>query len=464
MPTLCSASECQVVNLAGLQPPYSRLHVQVLPALPTTMAFCGCSDDPVLVCGVILLSIHGLMVFRAAWSAFRRFSKSELGNLRQTAQHLFSWSRRRTETDLIGECVSKIMDERMVKGLNSVMFPGASFVSFIIAGAVYNMAIGRTRWMSVSQDVMAIFFFALGIVCYMCPVIVDARRVTLVYSLVMMGLCLSICLGNDHYALHMWTTAILFCFRVLTSMLYFKANILLFWNVLYCFASCGTYWQNYETQKSAFARPSDIAVLEVMLLGALVCTASTLRHSQRAEILAELSASSSHDECQASKSLLGLVCDVVVELDKDLVIVEHTPGFAAMLMLSSSKSTIGLRLQSFFGDPGEEQRFERHMLAAGTDSQHLAGTFKVDMHDSMGSTANFEMFHVQFNDIHGSACYIVGLREFTDSLPIGSAFGVDVPPYKAECPNRRRKSSKQPRVTTAVRQIAERGSFATEDQ
>ncbi|CAE8676717.1 unnamed protein product [Polarella glacialis] len=259
----------------------------------------------------------------------------------------------------------------------------------------------------------------------MFPVLVDAQRVTLVYSSVMLQLCIAISLGSYEGNVHLCSTVMLFCIRVLASMLYFKANILLFWNVLYCLASCGTYWLNSDRHHLAVTKPNEFAVVEIMMLVSLVSTASTLRRSQRAEVLAELNASSSHDECQASESLLGLVCDVVVELDQDLVVVEHTPGFAALLMLGSSKSTKGLKLQSFFADPDKEKQFEHHMLAAGVDSLHLAGTFNADMQDSMGSTANFEIFHVQFSDIHGSACYIVGLREFTDSFPLGSASGFD---------------------------------------
>jgi len=134
----------------------------------------------------------------------------------------------------------------------------------------------------------------------------------------------------------------------------------------------------------------------------------------------EITATTLKGETAAQTGLLNLVCDVVVELDQDLHIIEDAPKLSALLTLGGrTRSLKGAKLQDFMPAEEDKQRFEQRLLEPAADndfgegqgySDFLPGALPVKMLDSLGNNLSVELFYSQCKYL-GQRRFFIGLRE-----------------------------------------------------
>lgn len=116
----------------------------------------------------------------------------------------------------------------------------------------------------------------------------------------------------------------------------------------------------------------------------------------------------------ALTSLLGIMCDAVVELDAELLIVDHVPALAHMLLYGSGKCLRGRRFDQFMPDPEDRQQLERFVHVQDKAAEAVASMFQARIRDSLGNRIAMEFFHVPFRNSDNLLCHLIGLREYAD--------------------------------------------------
>jgi len=151
-----------------------------------------------------------------------------------------------------------------------------------------------------------------------------------------------------------------------------------------------------------------VMLAQVMLLFAMEANmVSNIKHATRIR--------SMQGQRSAVTSLLRMVCDVVVELDKDLQIVGDCPALSNILFHGSGKHLQSLRFQEFI--IGDDRTLFEERLAPALNlapSAAAASMFHVRLRDSWGNAVSVELFHVPFQGAGDERRHLVGLREFAD--------------------------------------------------
>jgi len=113
-----------------------------------------------------------------------------------------------------------------------------------------------------------------------------------------------------------------------------------------------------------------------------------------------------------SALLLGL-CDAVVETDDKLHLTEDSRQLSTMLLQGqgSRGDLAGRDLLSFFC--AEDKEHIRQSFKATSNATQTTA-LNARMHDSLGNTLRVELLHIQFNNLAGELCHLVGMREFQD--------------------------------------------------
>eukprot|EP00930_Biecheleria_cincta_P029897 TRINITY_DN20741_c0_g1_i1.p1 TRINITY_DN20741_c0_g1~~TRINITY_DN20741_c0_g1_i1.p1 ORF type:complete len:390 (+),score=51.03 TRINITY_DN20741_c0_g1_i1:532-1701(+) len=119
----------------------------------------------------------------------------------------------------------------------------------------------------------------------------------------------------------------------------------------------------------------------------------------------------------AGKSLLRNLCDVVIELDSELRIVDGAAKLATVLLRSSHTSLSGVYFHTVMSSEDSE-RFVRQLQAPSPEGEHACHAIHVNMRDSCGNSMKMELFTVEFEMLDECPHYFVGVREFTDDSTV----------------------------------------------
>lgn len=113
-----------------------------------------------------------------------------------------------------------------------------------------------------------------------------------------------------------------------------------------------------------------------------------------------------------SALLLGL-CDAVVETDDKLYLTEDSRQLSTMLLQGQGTrgDLAGRDLLSFFC--AEDKEHIRQSFKATSNATQTTA-LNARMYDSLGNTLRVELLHIQFNNLAGELCHLVGMREFQD--------------------------------------------------
>lgn len=209
-----------------------------------------------------------------------------------------------------------------------------------------------------------------------------------------------------------WNMSEAFFGRLLLSVGYGKLRGVALWNGVYMGGAAYTVVRGVE----AGVLPAHIIMLDIVQDLAILIFVATIEQSMLVEITEEVEAGRVRRENSAGKTLLNIVCDVMVEVDDELNFVDDSVAFSSLLMLSS-RSLTGMKFDDFIPSKAEKDRFRSHVLADELTGEHAASML-LEMRDSLGSAISIELFNVSFQNESGSWHHLLGLREFTDVHPI----------------------------------------------
>jgi len=286
----------------------------------------------------------------------------------------------------------------------------------LLTALVINIALGHSRHMTRYQDVLLIIGIAATNFVMDCSSHITARALDRHFSFLMM-LCLLFVspLATDAQYLREQGFLVLLGVFVL-ALVNLNVRVIAFWITLFCSMMCYTIMHGefvchemtrLELTLDFFAT----GIIEIAAVGIIERTlAAQVRH--------EIKARTAQNELSAARGILDTVCDVIVELDANLRILEHVPKLAALLLLGPTRSLQGEHLEQYMAEDHDREEFARNMLVEPGRDGCRAHVFHTRMHDSNRSIIRVEIFSVTWQGLDGQRRYVLGMREFTDVPPI----------------------------------------------
>ncbi|CAE8658828.1 unnamed protein product, partial [Polarella glacialis] len=321
--------------------------------------------------------------------------------------------------DLVSRCVSVQMGIRRVTRLRKAIFtisniqcilPLVGFVQHVWEPDAYKHG-------TFSQWCLMLLIWVLATIVNVRPSILQKRSVELVFSLSMASLTVFVILSGNSRRHVMFSVWALFPFRLVLNVAYFRPRSAAFWNLLHMLTTTYVYAVH---EVSA----CDLLDLRAFVFHELASCASVMglvygmERVNSAELRREIEGRAMNNQSLAARSLLRIVCDIVIELDSELALTEDVPGLSAILMMTSGRSTKGTPLHHFIPDEEDKAQLKQKMCASSEEPNQHAGAFHTRLMDSFGSIICVEIFHVKYERIDEKAHYLVGLREFADVPPI----------------------------------------------
>lgn len=109
---------------------------------------------------------------------------------------------------------------------------------------------------------------------------------------------------------------------------------------------------------------------------------------------------------------MQVLCDVVVDLDQNLVMKEHCPKLAIMLMQSASTSTQGCAFSDILAGGEDQRSFEQIVVSSADQGADLSpSVFSINVRDSVGNSIRTVVHHIPYRNIVGHVHHLVGLSE-----------------------------------------------------
>lgn len=134
-----------------------------------------------------------------------------------------------------------------------------------------------------------------------------------------------------------------------------------------------------------------------------------------AEVKRDMQANALQKESSATIRLLGLMCDVLLELDEDLRCRVDVPRFSVMFSMGMQQSIKGKRLQEFMPLASDRDRWAKFLSEAPASTDGSAtGAMYATMRGSDDGRIGVELFYVKYLDLDESPHYLVGIHEVVD--------------------------------------------------
>lgn len=321
--------------------------------------------------------------------------------------------RKRTSSGVAAEfqaCVEKGVTARIEADMASAhafvnqMFPVS------VVPIVYSLLADTPRWMSFAQTCAFFALFAVSTVANLPCTPSCIRWPVTMYNIAMAGAVMLAVTARRDPACILFTLGSLVPVRVAMGICYHRMPQVIAWNFVFdaasIYVSANTFGHEFARVIIVFHIWNTVAVLALSRGAARQVEASARR---------EVEASVLRDESSGLWNLLDLVCDVVVTLDERLAIIGESARFAALVMMQG-RGLEGTRLQDLMPSPEDQEAFHRCVHADAEDDGRPR-MLHVRLRDSLGNLLPVEVFCVPFQTPVRKGCY-VGVREFSDSLPI----------------------------------------------
>ncbi|CAK9071323.1 unnamed protein product [Durusdinium trenchii] len=122
-------------------------------------------------------------------------------------------------------------------------------------------------------------------------------------------------------------------------------------------------------------------------------------------------------DLEAVSALLLGFCDAVVEIDDELRLTEDSRQLSTMLLQGQgTRAGLGGRdILSFFC---KEDRDHIRQSFENIHRPQMTTALNARMLDSLGNMVRVELLHIQFCNVDGEQCHLVGMREFQDVASI----------------------------------------------
>ncbi|CAK0810509.1 unnamed protein product [Prorocentrum cordatum] len=190
------------------------------------------------------------------------------------------------------------------------------------------------------------------------------------------------------------------------------------WNVVYWLA-LGSHFLKERTADDMcdIASWRIILQVEAPLAAALLLISRSVRGVMEGEAQQQVEACSSRSGLGAAKSLLGTLCDAVVELDGSLKLQGHSPSLSTLLLHGSGHGLGGAQFDQFMYTDEDKARLYSCVRNTLHETDAIADAVHVKMRDCLGNAIDMELFHVCFWDsLREVPQHLVGLREHSDLL------------------------------------------------
>lgn len=279
-------------------------------------------------------------------------------------------------------------------------------------------ALGYEAWLghNHAQALCIMGMTLVLIVPRLCPNTVRTSTLWAWYSLTMFTLVVcGLLLDTDRVSVLLEIYASL-PLRTVACFAYGNPAIVLIWNLaLSAVAVHGMLKGEAVTTDAGHQFALSIGALEVAVCCSLSCFAFVAHHVRCGLARHTAEALARGGENDAMSRLLGLTCDVVVELDTDLRLGKDSHKFAAWLDMNVATSWVSRKFTEFMPDLEDRSRFEELLVPApGGESCSTPGVVHTTLRSSMRTRIEAEIFYVRRMCMGECVGFLGGIVELTD--------------------------------------------------
>lgn len=377
-----------------------------------------------IVCGSFLTCIHVISLLRILCLDVRQLCC--LGVRWSTLKsRLWTLACCKQQKDVISQRVASRMEHRQQQQMSTCCGMLAHVAAVCMISIVFNTCVGGTRWMTQEQDLLAMVSALALIVASNSPEKARQTAVHCAFRVLMVCVTLWVFLGSSTSDDLIMSAMSAWILRLPLSIANMDSRLTLFWNIICGSANCLKLLTSGPVGTSAmFER--NLVFFEAVMAIVIPSTAAGFLHVTREHVRHEVEAAARKIEQSAVMKLFDMVCDVVLCLDSSFRMADHSPNFAAMLMLESSRSLQGMEFASFISNPEDQVRFENNLVSCTHDNDEFtACALNVNIRGSNAMGFIVEILAVPFQGLDNSTHYMVGVLEVTDSnlAPLKNSIG-----------------------------------------
>eukprot|EP00928_Gymnodinium_smaydae_P005849 TRINITY_DN12021_c0_g1_i8.p1 TRINITY_DN12021_c0_g1~~TRINITY_DN12021_c0_g1_i8.p1 ORF type:complete len:573 (-),score=58.09 TRINITY_DN12021_c0_g1_i8:278-1918(-) len=320
--------------------------------------------------------------------------------------------------DPIGEEVSRLMQERQKRSMQTCCVVICHAVSVFLISVIYNIFTKSQRWASLEQLIVLLILLSFALALDWLSRFDHQIMAYWAYSIFMALSAVWIVAGDfsspsaaSSGEVTLYTLVAACALRLLATVNVLHFRLALFWNVMCSIVSSCKFV--FAEAEGPFPR-SNFAFLEAILCITVILLSEGIRSAKFAETIQEVNAVAGNIEKSAATSLLENVCDVILPLDPNLTISKDVPRFKGMLLLNPNSSVAGLNIDNYIPCQEDKTRLHQQITSSSPDEDSSVRCFNVTLRDSDGNDISVEMFSVAFESLNKSRRYMLGIREFSD--------------------------------------------------
>jgi len=350
------------------------------------------------------------MWLRSLWNACRRLASQKDSS---------------SEDDDVGKFVAREVARRCASRAGFIISFSCKLACFTSLGIVSNSLNDQPRWMTFEQDVIHMLNFILLLIGSCAPSSIRPSTLSLWYVVLSIELILFCAWSSDEMFLYACLSS--YMQRLIYALVPTHTSVVVVMNACQIIL-LGFVYSQKQVAEQVVAHQFDLTgfvLLEVFCSAICIVLTWSIRASMSAELVRDAKTKSLQKEKSATQRLLALMCDVVVELDRDLRFVEHVAKFSAIFTLSAQHRDLkGAKLCDFMLLDEERERFESLLEDVASSCEDASassapGAMHATMRASDDSKVRVELFFVTYHDFGESPRFLVGIHEVMDQ-PIGS--------------------------------------------
>lgn len=359
-------------------------------------------------CGLSLVVLSSALLRKA-----RKQLRHAGAALRSLRAKLGSWVR--PSDDEVGAIVHSKMMEKKLDSFRRVSNIICLILSPFTANIMVNIATERTRGYSQMQDATHIIIQLLTAVTMLMPKLISTKNLDVYYLIFMVA---SLFYSNPYatYAIMVVPTIIgtngMVLALALAGPVPGRAPLLFTMNTAFALCSASTLWlqgSNISPQASF------LAITQVLVIMLVTCHSSFSEGGYRAIVEQSLRFQESKELQLAVVALLRSLCEVVVEIDSQSMILSPASDLGSFLLRGPSRDLKGVPLVDLISDQDDKKTFMQRLANPTMMTLGLAENMQVTMRDADGRHLRLELMWFQFRRLDGGDRYMVGIREFSDA-------------------------------------------------
>lgn len=356
--------------------------------------------------------MHAIGMARHAWG--REKCRPEWFRV---CRRILNSFRRAKDDEVIEKYVLREMAKRCVSRAQFCFKLGGRVLCLWSLPLIMNRFYDRPMSFSLGQDIIHSIYLLAALIVACVPVVVRPATLNAWYFGLSLG-ALAFCISSTdtNFLTICWLS---FVPRLVFAWVSTGYALIVFANSIHVSVVSVVYSCTVLGRNPDGLGTLDFVVLEASFTVILTMFGCGWQAFTLAETRREALAKSSLTAGSATKRLLTLMCDVVLELDQDLRFAEHVPKFGVMFTLGASQCLRGKRMHDFMPIESDRERWESLTRQAPVCMEDpLAGDAPGVMHATMraseDSKLSVEIFYVKYRDLNGAHRYLVGIHEVVD--------------------------------------------------